>query len=367
MRAIVVHGSAIAPAHQTSRHKWFKDLFDESTLDKLFVHEHMGNNVIIDRVTGRTIFESMPIYVRVGMHLLFYGKEQRKFLKWGSVEELLTKQTINQGQVYNSTDPAIVVPHIESFIKTYSINLDELAEADPKKYSTINDFFARKLKEGARALKEEDKAPGVITSAADCRLTVWETVDEAKKFWVKGKAFSIKALLNNDEALASKFGANPSLAIFRLAPQDYHRFHSPVDGTRGPVTHVPGEFYTVNATIINEEFDVFTANRRDISVIESNTLVAGKTLPVGFVAIGAMLVGAIEWDSAPEATATVKKGEDMGCFKYGGSTCIAIFPEEAHIKWDEDLIKAGQKGVETVIKVGEHIGIVGATPPPANP
>lgn len=36
---------------------------------------------------------------------------------------------------------------------------------------------------------------------------------------VKGRDFSIKSLLNNDESLASLFGANPSLAIFRLAPQ----------------------------------------------------------------------------------------------------------------------------------------------------
>jgi phosphatidylserine decarboxylase len=32
-----------------------------------------------------------------------------------------------------------------------------------------------------------------------------------------------------------------SLAIFRLAPQDYHRFHIPVDGIVGPTTRIEGE------------------------------------------------------------------------------------------------------------------------------
>lgn len=37
-----------------------------------------------------------------------------------------------------------------------------------------------------------------------------------------------------------------ALAIFRLAPQDYHRFHSPVEGRIGAMTVISGEYYTVN-------------------------------------------------------------------------------------------------------------------------
>jgi len=335
-------------------------MFDESA-QKLFVHEHMGNSVIVDRSKGTTAFESMPLYVRVGMHLLFYGKEQTKLLKWGAVEHLLTEQTIKQGKVYNSTDPEIVIPHIKAFIETYSVNLEELAIQDPAGYSTINEFFARKLKPGARVIDNVDD-PSVITSAADCRLTVWRTVDDATRFWIKGRNFSILSLLNNDKSLAAVFGEKPSLAIFRLAPQDYHRFHTPVDGSIGPITHVPGEFYTVNATIINEQFDVFTANRRDITVISSTTLVPGKVTPVAFVTVGALLVGSIKWNNVAVSAndpVQVKKGDDLGSFQYGGSTCICIFPEEARVQWDPDLVAASEKQLETVVKVGEHIGKIG--------
>ena len=39
-----------------------------------------------------------------------------------------------------------------------------------------------------------------------------------------------------------------ALCIFRLAPQDYHRFHSPVDGAVGPKTYIAVEYYTVNVS-----------------------------------------------------------------------------------------------------------------------
>jgi hypothetical protein len=33
-----------------------------------------------------------------------------------------------------------------------------------------------------------------------------------------------------------------------LAPQDYHRFHSPVEGRIGEMTYIAGEYYTVNVS-----------------------------------------------------------------------------------------------------------------------
>ncbi len=43
--------------------------------------------------------------------------------------------------------------------------------------------------------------------------------------------FSLETLLQ-DPYLVERY-ANCSVGIFRLAPQDYHRYHIPVDGTIG--------------------------------------------------------------------------------------------------------------------------------------
>jgi phosphatidylserine decarboxylase len=101
----------------------------------------------------------------------------------------------------------------------------------------------------------------------------------------------------------------------------------------------------------------FTANRRDITILQSN-IIPSKQTPIGIVAIGALLVGSVNWTNA--SGSEVKKGDDVGWFQYGGSTVILLFPEEARVTWDSDLLAASEKTLETVVKVGEQIGLVSA-------
>lgn len=51
----------------------------------------------------------------------------------------------------------------------------------------------------------------------------------------------------------------------------------------------------------------------------------------------------------------VARGEEMGYFKYGGSTVINVFSKDA-LEWDSDLVENGKVPIETVVKVGEQIG-----------
>lgn len=68
--------------------------------------------------------------------------------------------------------------------------------------------------------------------------------------------------------------------------------------------------YLVNPQAVNEPgFDVLTSNRRAILYMTHT----GSGQKVAFVAIGAMLVGSIEWTKGKEKGATVTRGEDLGC------------------------------------------------------
>jgi phosphatidylserine decarboxylase len=49
---------------------------------------------------------------------------------------------------------------------------------------TFNDFFIRELKPGVRTIENEEN-DYVAVSAADCRLMVYKSVDDAKRFWIK--------------------------------------------------------------------------------------------------------------------------------------------------------------------------------------
>jgi hypothetical protein len=76
----------------------------------------------------------------------------------------------------------------------------------------------------------------------------FETVDEATNLWIKGREFSIPRLLGEAYKSETERYMGGAVCIFRLAPQDYHRFHSPVDGVIGPMTYIAGEYYTVNVS-----------------------------------------------------------------------------------------------------------------------
>ncbi|TDL21984.1 hypothetical protein BD410DRAFT_789065 [Rickenella mellea] len=333
-------------------HHWLQKLVPG--IEKIVVKTHTGNFIAVRDKSkppgSEKIFESMPIYARLGMHLLFYGKGEVRLLESShKVENLLKEQSVKQGAIYDSPSSAKSIP---SFVETYKLDLSELLEPDPSKYATFNEFFYRKLKDGARPV--ENNSPEAFCSAADCRLTVFESVSDAQKFWIKGDEFTLKNLLYGKTAAAPEVSFpldEAELAIFRLAPADYHRFHSPIDGTIvGEPTNIDGTYYTVNPQAVNEaNFDVFTANKRSVIYIKHD--LTGQI--VAFVAIGALLVGAIGWTAKPGTQ--VKKGEELGYFAYGGSTVITVFPKN-FIKFDEDLVVNSKNTLETLVKVGWSLG-----------
>ncbi|GAA5933894.1 hypothetical protein JCM3775_000317 [Rhodotorula graminis] len=334
------------PAHEGLAHAWLKRFIPG--IEKLAASYGLGNYVVTRGPEPVKVWESMPLYVRVGMQALYHGREQAKLLGSRRVEELFKQQSIKQGIAFDS--PVNALPHIQHFVDTYHIDTAALLEPDLAKYRTFNDFFSRRLKPDARR-PASPHDPDVVSSAADCRLTVFDTVDAAKELWIKGKHFTVPALLDDDK-LAAQFN-NAALAVFRLAPADYHRYHSPVAGTVGSTRSVAGEYYTVNPVCVNEsEIDVFTQNKRDVTLL-STPRPDGSVIPVAYVQIGAMLVGAIK--RTVDEGAEVKRGDELGFFSYGGSTIIAVFPAGS-VKFDDDLVKNSKDRIETVVRAGEQIG-----------
>ncbi|KIJ34925.1 hypothetical protein M422DRAFT_262891 [Sphaerobolus stellatus SS14] len=123
-----------------SSHSWLSKHFGPRLLHKLFAADSLGNYVI-NRRTGKKEWESMPIYARIGMHLLFYGPAAVRFVTWSWIERTLKEASEREGRIYDSTDVKSVQSHIRSFIATYSIDTSELLEKDFTKYATcFTDF-----------------------------------------------------------------------------------------------------------------------------------------------------------------------------------------------------------------------------------
>jgi phosphatidylserine decarboxylase len=339
-----------APADRVKSHIWLRSFFPtQETLEQFERSWHFGNYVI-DRQTGQQSFEAMSIYVRVGMHLLYYGTAEETALQWERTKRLLKYQSEKMGLQYDAPESR---GHILPFIQSFDLqgSLDEMKEPDPLKYATFNEFFAREIKESVRPIAEPENE-SVVSSPADCRLTAFPTVDMGTKYWIKGFGFSL-ARLFGDEALAQRFDGG-SLIIARLAPQDYHRWHSPTSGKIDKIYEIPGTYYTVNPQVVNQEgsVDVFCENRRSVMVLSR----ARTGSPVAIIAVGAMLVGSIKYNHGVQEGAEVRRGQCLGAFYYGGSTVIVVYPK-GEVMLDDDLVKnSTEQRCETYVKVGWRVG-----------
>jgi len=69
------------------------------------------------------------------------------------------------------------------------------------------------------------------------------------------------------------------------------------------------------------------------------------------------LVGSIALTGAKDVGNKFKKGDELGFFAYGGSTCILLFKKGA-VQFDSDLLEHSQNGLETLVRTGDHIGVV---------
>lgn len=234
---------------------------------------------------------------------------------------------------------------IYKFIKFHNLNIDEIREPI-ESFGNFNEFFYRKLRSTARVIADPDDAR-VVVSPADCRLSVFSRIDDATSIWVKGRDFTLSNLFK-DEALVERF-TNGLLVIARLAPQDYHRFHLPIDCTIGPSTYFDGALFTVNPIAVNQEVDVYTDNKRVCTILESP--IFGK---VAYITVGATMVGSIILTTYESLAA--KKGDEHGYFAFGGSTLLLLF-ESGKIIFDSDLLMNSSKPIETLVRMGERIGI----------
>ncbi len=71
--------------------------------------------------------------------------------------------------------------------------------------------------------------------------------------------------------------------------------------------------------------------------------------------VGATMVGSIEQTYTPGSD--VRKGQEKGWFKFGGSTVIMLL-EKGKAQIDADILTNTGNGFETSVKIGEHIATI---------
>lgn len=325
-------------AEQASK-RWYANFLSKFSFGSYKLGAHSANILVQDRITGQIFEEKMRTYIRIGIRLIYAlgPVEMRRF------QNLLKQYTLRSGIKYSSPTSA---ENIQPFVKFHNLDMSEVLEP-VQNFKTFNEFFYRKLKPDARPC-ENSAEPRTVVSMADCRLTTFETVKNATELWIKGKNFTIEQLIGSTYPSLAKNYINGSIVIFRLAPQDYHRVHSPVNGIMGQPKHIPGEYFSVNPMAVRSHLDVFGENARTVFPIESKEF--GTVL---VVMVGAMMVGScvVEAEEGQE----LHRADDIGYFKFGGSTVVLLF-EPGKFVADSDLQANSNSRIETCVKVGMSIG-----------
>lgn len=231
---------------------------------------------------------------------------------------------------------------IPYFIKHFNISEDEFLKST-KNFRSFNDFFIRKLKDGARKI---DSKENTLTFPCDGRFLVFPKIDDFNSYSIKGQKFSLDEFLQ-DKELAEKY-KDGSMLLARLAPQDYHRFHFPCDCIPKEAKLINGCLYSVNPIAIKRNIKILQENKRMIT-----TLVTEKFSDILFIEIGATNVGSINQTFFPNTK--YQKGEEKGYFSLGGSSIIILFKKNTVI-FDQDLVEKSLKKIETRDFMGSTFG-----------
>jgi phosphatidylserine decarboxylase len=227
---------------------------------------------------------------------------------------------------------------IAPFIEKYAIDPLEF-EKPPDQYFSFDAFFTRKLKKEARPFAQKAMIP------ADGRYLLYQNIATCNGFIVKGKKFSLDKLLGN-VTLAKNY-AFGSMAIARLAPSDYHRFHFPINCTPNEAHLINGPLYSVNPIAVKQNIDLLAENKRMITQLISQNY--GNVL---FIEIGATNVGSIHQTYLPNRP--YNKGDEKGYFSFGGSSIILLF-EAGRIQFAKDLIVNSSQHIETLCLLGQPL------------
>ncbi len=244
---------------------------------------------------------------------------------------------------------------INTFIRTYHVDMSIAVKHKPQDYRTFNEFFTRSLQDTARPVD-----PGIysLISPVDGAISQFGRISNGRLIQAKNHDYTVEQLLGGDSALAGQFNNGEFITIY-LSPKDYHRIHMPVTGTLQSMTYIPGNLFSVNPATTRTIDNLFARNERLVTLF--NTDIGN----VALVMVGAIFVGSMETVWAGQITPAdaheksvqhytqsdkpirIDKGVEMGRFNMG-STVIMLF-EENHLRWNKDT-HAGQS-----VQLGKQI------------
>ena len=275
--------------------------------------------------------------------------------RWAvAAQYALPKQAVTRlaGAFANARLGGLTHAVIRRFVARYGVNMSEAAEPRIEAYASFNDFFTRALRADARPLAEAD-----YLCPVDGAISQFGAIERDQIFQAKGHAYSTRALLGGDAALAAEF-EHGQFATLYLSPRDYHRIHMPCAGRLRAMVHVPGDLFSVNPVTARGVPGLFARNERVVCEFDT------ARGPLALVLVGATIVGsmATAWHGVvnpprpgqirrwryDDQAIELERGQEMGRFLLG-STVVLLWPRGT-LRFAPDWAPGG------AVRMGQALG-----------
>ena len=279
-------------------------------------------------------FKAKPITYDKGLTLRFLYKT----LPGRIILYFLAKTAVSKlaGRVM---DGAFTKAFIPGFIKQNNLDMGQYEDTA---YRSFNDFFERKVKAEYRPFPQNENE---AIAPCDGKLTAYKITADSE-FHIKHSEYTVSDLLK-DELLAAEYTDGICL-IYRLTPDDYHRFCYIDDGQILESKKIDGVLHTVRP-VTQRRYNVLTENSREYALMQTENF--GKVVQME---VGALFVGKIVNYKAGGA---VKRGEERGLFRFGASTIIMLYQKNT-LTLAPEIYENTTNNKETLVKMGETIGMV---------
>jgi phosphatidylserine decarboxylase len=194
-------------------------------------------------------------------------------------------------------------------------------------FTSWNDFFTRRFTAGQRPVDSPDDDTVIVNACESTPYAISPDVQRRDRFWIKSQPYSLADMLANDDAIGQFVGGTVYQAF--LSATNYHRWHSPVAGTIVRAYTQEGTYYSEADSEgpdavepMNSQSYLAHVAARAIILIDADDPGIGLVafVPVGMSEVSSCMIG-------PTITPGhhVGKGDELGHFKFGGSTHCLVF------------------------------------------
>ena len=245
---------------------------------------------------------------------------------------------------------------IRPFARAFDIAVSE-AEMGLEEYPTLNAFFTRRLKPGARPV---DNDQDVLVSPVDGSVSQAGICEQDRLVQIKGSYYDLFGLLR-EGSMVRRFENGTYLTLY-LSPQDYHRIHAPTDLHITGLSYMPGALLPVNPPSVRWNPGLYTQNERITIYADS---IFG---PMAVILVGANCVGSISltfhdfrtnrFGRGPmrmnfEDPVNVNKADELGAFEMGSTVILLFVPDRVKLEFAKEgaPVRMGQRIASTFKEV----------------